>query len=134
LATCHVDLQVLFNEVIKVIDCTIVEGHRGKEDQEKDFAEGKSKAHFGQSKHNISPSMAVDVMKYYKDPPHLHWEDLNDMELFAKFVLGVAEQLKVNGLMTYRVRWGGDWNMNGIRVDRDPDEHFIDGPHFELVK
>jgi hypothetical protein len=29
------------------------------------------------------------------------------------------------------VRWGNDWNGNGVEVDRDPGEHFSDIPHFE---
>lgn len=134
LETCHPDLQTLFNEVIKTIDCTIVQGHRGEKEQEADFATGKSKAHFGQSKHNTTPSMAVDVVKYHEYAPHLHWNDLDEMEDFAHSVLSIAAALREEGRMTYRVRWGGDWNMNGIRVDEDPKEHFIDGPHFELVE
>ena len=35
LSTCHPDLQVLFYEVIKYYDCTILEGYRNQVDQDK---------------------------------------------------------------------------------------------------
>ena len=37
LETCHEDLQELFNQVIKYFDCTVIQGHRGKEEQNKYF-------------------------------------------------------------------------------------------------
>ena len=43
LASCHPDLQKVFNEVIKHIDCTIIEGHRGEERQNRFADEGKRK-------------------------------------------------------------------------------------------
>jgi peptidoglycan LD-endopeptidase CwlK len=70
LQTCHADLRVLFGHVIQGYDCTIVEGHRGKERQNRAFAEGKSKLKYPQSKHNKYPSLAVDAADmdstYYK--------------------------------------------------------------------
>lgn len=32
-----------------------------------------------------------------------------------------------------KLRWGGDWNMNGIRVDKDKNERFLDAGHIERV-
>lgn len=32
-----------------------------------------------------------------------------------------------------RLRWGGDWNRNGIRVDKDKNERFLDAGHIELI-
>jgi peptidoglycan L-alanyl-D-glutamate endopeptidase CwlK len=32
LATCHEDLQTLFNEVIQYTDCIVICGHRGEEE------------------------------------------------------------------------------------------------------
>ena len=40
LVTCHEDLQDLFNEVIKYVDCSVIEGHRSKERQNKLYEEG----------------------------------------------------------------------------------------------
>ena len=43
LKTCDTRLQDLFNEVIKHVDCSVLEGHRGEERQNKFYDEGKSK-------------------------------------------------------------------------------------------
>ena len=57
LATCDKRLQQLCNRMLERsdFDMTITCGYRTKEDQEKAFEDGKSKAHFGQSKHNSFP-------------------------------------------------------------------------------
>ena len=64
LAECDIRLQNLCNRMLarSEFDLTVTCGHRGKEEQEKAFNDGKSKAHFGQSKHNSMPSRAVDIM------------------------------------------------------------------------
>lgn len=98
-------------EVIKYRDCTIICGERDKFAQEKAFSEGKSKAHWGSSKHNYRPSLAVDVMPY-----PINWDDLDGLREFAGFVLGVA------AVMQIPVRWGGHF------------KNFFDGPHFELTE
>jgi len=134
LVTCHDDLQLIFREVGWIVDCTIVEGWRDMETQNEYFRLNKSEVQYPDSKHNEYPSMAVDVMKYYPDRPHLHWSDKDDMEDFALFVIGTAERLHATGEIKHLVRWGADWDMDGVRVDKDPDEGFFDGPHFELYE
>ena len=118
LSSCDEDLIALVNEVVKYFDCSVLEGHRGKELQNKYFKEGKSKLKYPDGRHNKKPSNAVDVVPYPID-----WEDRERFHLFAGFVLGIAKQLGVN------LRWGGDWNINWF-VD---DNNFDDFPHFELV-
>lgn len=118
LATCDDRLQRVFQEVIKHWDCTVLEGHRGKEDQDDAYRAGKSKTPWPESKHNKMPSRAVDVAPYPVD-----WADRERFALFAGFVLGVAASMGI------KLRWGGDWNANG----RTKDETFSDMPHFELV-
>jgi len=63
LGQCDIRLQNLCKRMLERsdFDMTITCGHRGEEEQEKAFKEGKSKAHFGQSKHNSLPSKAVDI-------------------------------------------------------------------------
>ena len=60
LATCDERLQKVFNEVIKHIDCSVLEGHRGQERQDKLYEEGKTKLKFPNGRHNMAPSNAVD--------------------------------------------------------------------------
>lgn len=117
LETCHEDLQELFNEVIKYFDCTVIQGHRGKEEQNKYFDEGKSKVKYPHGRHNASPSNAVDVVPYPID-----WDDTDRMYYFAGYVKGIAASLGIP------IRWGGDWNDN----TEVKDTNFKDLPHFEL--
>jgi len=118
LATCDQKLQDIFNEVIKVVDCSVLEGHRSGERQNKLYEEGKTKVRYPDGRHNASPSNAVDVAPYPID-----WDDRERFHLFAGYVLGVASGMGIT------LRWGGDWNMN-FEVD---DNKFDDFPHFELV-
>lgn len=66
LSECDIRLQALCKKMLErsPFDLTITCGHRNKEEQEKAFKDGKSKAHFGQSKHNSFPSKAVDICPY----------------------------------------------------------------------
>ena len=75
LEQCDIRLQNLCNRMLarSDFDMTITCGHRGKEEQENAFREGKSKARFGQSKHNSFPSKAVDIC-----PCPINW-DTNDV-------------------------------------------------------
>lgn len=118
LATCHEDLQRLFNEVIKDHDCTIICGARGEKEQHLAFLSGHSKLDYPKSKHNKIPSMAVDVMPYPID-----WNDRNRIFNFAAIVMGIAERLEI------KIRWGGDWD----RDSETKDERFVDLPHYELI-
>ena len=70
LGTCHPKLQMVFNEVIKHIDCSILEGHRDAITQNKYFKEGKSKVKYPDGRHNKVPSLACDVVPYPID-----WKD-----------------------------------------------------------
>jgi len=118
LSSCHVDLQRVFNKVLIYRDCSVLEGERGAETQNKYYAEGKSRLTYPHSMHNKRPSLAVDVVPY----PVPDWNDPRPFIRFGMFVIGLAAGIDVN------LRWGGDW-------DRDfdlKDQRFNDYPHFEL--
>ena len=118
LATCDERLQRVFNEVINYIDCSVLEGHRSEERQNKLYEEGKTKVRYPKGRHNAEPSRAVDVVPYPVD-----WDDRERFHLFAGFVLGLAYSMDIS------LRWGGDSNQN-FQVD---DNKFDDFPHFELL-
>lgn len=124
LSGCHIDLQVIFFEVIKTFDCVIVEGHRGEAEQHTAFESGQSKIDWPDGKHNGQPSMAVDVYPYpvvLENKKRFYW--------FAGYVLGTAQQLKNAGKITHSLRYGGDWDS-----DKDIDDQtFNDLVHFELI-
>lgn len=95
LETCDDRLITIVSDVLKVMDITILCGHRGKEEQEKAFSEGKSRAHFGQSKHNSYPSLAVDIAPYpinwdVKDP---RWNIMCDLVLYVAERYGIKMRL-----------------------------------------
>lgn len=119
LNTCDQRIQRVFLEVIKHRDCMVIEGHRGKTAQDAAFNSGMSKTPWPRSKHNRSPSLAVDVMPWYPEAPHIRWDMNNpksshELREFAGFVLGVAAGMGID------LRWGGHWRS------------FFDGPHYEL--
>ena len=118
LLTADDRLQKVFNEVIKYVDCSVLEGHRSQERQDKLFTEAKTKVKYPNGRHNASPSNAVDVVPY-----PVNWDDRERFHLFAGFVLGIAYSMDIS------LRWGGDWNMN-FEVD---DNKFDDFPHFEVI-
>jgi peptidoglycan L-alanyl-D-glutamate endopeptidase CwlK len=127
LATCHKDLQTLFHEVIKYFDCTVIEGFRNQELQDKAFAEGKSKLQWPNGKHNFYPSNAVDVAPCINGG--IDWNNAKQFYFFGGFVLGIATQLKAQGKITHDIRYGGDWDS-----DKDiNDQSFNDLPHFEII-
>ena len=117
LNTCESNQQKVFNEVIKHVDCSVLEGHREKDRQNKLYEEGKTKVKYPNGRHNRQPSSAVDVTPYPVD-----WEDRERQTLFAGFVIGVASQMGI------KLRWGGDWDQDFQVVDN----RFDDFPHFEL--
>jgi len=115
LATCHPDLQKIFNDIIITHDCTIICGARTLEDQQKAYEGGFSKFDgiVKKSKHQISKeqplSLAVDVL-----PSPLKWDDVAGHNNFAMAVKAAAAHHKI------KIIWGGDWKMR-------------DNPHWELA-
>ena len=119
LSSCNPKLQKVFKEVVKEFDCSVLCGHRGEDEQNKAFKEGKSKVKYPNGRHNAKPSNAVDVAPYPID-----WSDRERFTLFAGYVLGIARSMGI------KLRWGGDWDGD-FEVN---DNNFDDLPHFELRK
>jgi len=118
LSQTHPDLQKVFNEVIKLHDCSVICGFRSEYEQNKAYQNNSSKHKWPNSKHNRHPSMAIDVVPYPLD-----WKDFKRFFYFAGIVKAVASSQNI------KLRWGGDFNMNGIFTD----ERFVDLPHYELL-
>ncbi|RPJ80989.1 MAG: M15 family peptidase [Acidobacteria bacterium] len=122
LATCHPKLQrivrLLAQRVPKSMDFKVTCGHRSEADQEAAFKAGSSTKHFPDSKHNVMPSLAVDLAPYPVD-----WKDTARLAKLAGYLQAVADDLNIE------IRWGGDWDGDGKTLD----EKLIDMPHFELT-
>lgn len=137
LETCHKDLKVIAMEIIKVHDCSILCGYRGKHEQNEKFRFGLSKKQFPNSKHNhkeggVKQSLAIDMAPYIKGIG-VKWPDLRDglkiyskqlgrFYVFAGIVLGIAAMKNI------KLRWGGDWDMDTDIMNNQ----FDDLVHFEL--
>ena len=103
----------VLNELIKIMDVTIIEGLRSKQRQEILLKEGKTKTKF--SKH--IEGKAVDIAPYPID-----WEDRDRFHYMGGMIRGIAKQLNIN------VRWGGDWDSDG----ETKDNRFDDLVHVEI--
>ena len=135
LKTCDFLLQNLFNEVIQRIDCSVICGHRGKEEQNEAFDKKASKVRYPDSKHNSFPSMAVDVYPYPYDWEAGRWsieklvdemrvysidheagasmlarvlKNMQDFYFFGGMVKGIAWELGI------KVTWGGEWSWKDL--------------------
>ncbi len=126
-------LQLVVDFVRDVIsDISLIEGHRNEEDQNAAFDRGASKLRWPQGSHNASPSRAVDLQPY--PMPNVRATDpdkarLANLKLWGTLglIAGAARTYAfANG---FRLRWGGDWNGNGILTDQTFDDLF----HIELV-
>ena len=99
---------------ITIVDCGIICGERGEDEQEEAYRLGNSKAKFGESPHNTYPSNACDTLpmaegKYVWDNKELH-------KVYAKLVMDTAWS------QGFKWKWGGDFSS------------FYDGPHFERIE
>lgn len=121
LGTCHIDLQRLALAAIETspVDFAIACGHRCKEEQDAAYAHGYSKVKWPNGKHNSTPSRAFDFVPFVNG--RADWSAVDNFKTVAHHILMTADQMGVE------VRWGGDWNMNGVE-----DEKWYDRPHIEL--
>lgn len=126
-ATLHSELQLLMREVLRTRDHSLIDGYRTNERQAEMVRLKLTKVGPGQSKHNLIPSEAVDAIPYpfrQRD-----WKDRDKFHLWAGYMLAVADRLYLEGKMTRRVRWGGDWDKDWETSDNE----FDDFPHLELI-
>lgn len=116
LGAVHQDLQMLFSEVIKSFDCTVISGIRTQEEQQRLYAQGRSEpgniiTHMDgvlkRSKHQ--GGLAVDIVPYPID-----WNDHERFRQFGWYVKGIAKTLKRYGAIENDIKWGGDWKWKDL--------------------
>lgn len=118
-ATLHPDLQGIVDEAIQVVDFFIATGHRSEAEQNAAFDKKVSQKRWPESKHNKTPSEAMDVV-----PWPTQWACEKQIYLLAGVIKAIAHSRGV------KIRWGGDWDSDGDLTD----QRFNDPCHFELVK
>lgn len=114
LAQAHPDLQKVLVEALQHFDFMIVETNRTREDQEKAFATGKSRAHYGQSPHDFMPALAADCA-----PLPLDWNNTAAFDALAVVMETASKTVDV------AIVWGG--------CGKDGWERIVDKPHFQLA-
>lgn len=135
LETCHEDLQKILKLAISRsdIDFGISEGHRSLERQMQLFLEGKSKVDGvnKKGKHNYKPSLAADLYVYHPDLATRRKlaYDKSHLSYIAGVIKTCALELVEKGEISNTIRWGANWDSDGII---DYDQSFDDFPHFEL--
>ena len=97
----------VLNELIKIMDVTVIEGLRSAERQEELLAKGATKVKY--SKH--MEGKAVDIAPYPID-----WNDRERFHYMGGMVRGIAKALNLN------IRWGGDWDSDGDIKDNKFDD------------
>jgi len=124
LATCHPQLIRLMNIVVLTYDIVIICGHRNESEQMVAFNANpqRSKKKWPDSKHNLLPSLAVDIAPYNHKEVPINWKDVHAFNHLGGYVRGIAE------IVGIPIRWGADWD-NDFNLK---EETFIDCPHFEL--
>ena len=103
----------VLNELIKIMDVTVIEGLRSAERQKELLAKGATKVKY--SKH--MEGKAVDIAPYPID-----WEDRERFHYMGGMGRGIAKALNL------KVRWGGDWDSDG----EIKDNSFDDLVHIEI--
>lgn len=115
LKECDIKLQELIRRVDEIYPVQVICGHRNEADQNKAFAEKKSKLKFPDSKHNKKPSLAVDVVPDPdRNPKTISWTDMVPYEIMCLAIGAAADELDI------KIKLGRDFS-------------FKDFPHIELV-
>jgi len=110
LKTCCFDLQLIIEEAWLSADFRVLCGHRSQHAQHEAFLLGHSKLDWPRSKHNLLPSLAVDLM-----PVSLGYIFKSDFIKLKDIVLQIAILHNIN------LVWGGNWKT------------FKDLYHYELT-
>jgi hypothetical protein len=119
LRQAHPELRRLMVMAIREFNFIIADSQRGRIAQERAFATGHSKVRFGQSAHNWTPSLALDLWPAPFDPE-------TPIEMFYKLQIEVIKPIAAQ--LGIPIRQGIDFNMDGNLSN----DKWDDLPHIEL--
>ena len=108
----------ILNELIKIMDITIIEGLRSAETQNKYYLDNKSKLDGYKKKSNHQTGCAVDLAPYPVD-----WKNTKRFYYMGGMIRGIAKERNI------KIRWGGDWDSDG----ETKDQTFMDLVHIEVL-
>lgn len=131
LETCDERLQKIAHEAIKHFDFMVYQGHRSIEEQQRLYAQGRTKPGpiitkvdgiHRKSKHNHHPARAFDAVPWMPGIG-IVWDDRERFCVMGGIFIAVASCLGID------VRWGGNWDDDAYFNERGDD---WDLPHLEL--
>lgn len=132
LETCHPALQEIADEALarSPYDITIIHGLRGKEAQNTLYASNASTKMWPNSRHNKSNDDVIIDPHAYSDALDfapwvnntIYWNDTHIFAVIAGCFFAAASAVG------YKIRWGGDWDMDG----QSTDQRLMDWGHIEL--
>jgi|TARA_R110000824_G_scaffold217562_1_gene404031 peptidoglycan L-alanyl-D-glutamate endopeptidase CwlK len=108
----------ILDELIKIMDITIIEGLRSAETQNKYYLDNKSKLDGYKKKSNHQTGRAVDLAPYPVD-----WKNTKRFYYMGGMIRGIAKERNI------KIRWGGDWDSDG----ETKDQTFMDLVHIEVL-
>ena len=129
LETCHEGLITIAPIVLSrsPYDITIVHGWRGEDIQNALQESGASTKRYPHSKHNFTDhdgapmSLALDFAPWVGGT--IPWGETHIFACIAGMFICVGREFG------YTVRWGGDWDSDGLTTD----QKLMDWGHIELV-
>lgn len=150
LSRCHPDLALVLNLALKRsnVDFGIYESSRTIAEQQKYFNDGASSINpqAYQTKEDLAK-----VAKHIVIPEHIYFKwsravdikvseshngerltfDYVHLSYLAGVITSVAKELFQQGEITHIIRWGGDWDSDGVIA---LDHKLKDLVHFEIIK
>jgi peptidoglycan L-alanyl-D-glutamate endopeptidase CwlK len=108
----------ILDELIKIMDVTIIEGLRSAETQNKYYLDKKSKLDGYKKKSKHQTGRAVDLAPY-----PVNWKDTKRFYYMGGMIRGIAKERNI------KIRWGGDWDSDG----ETKDQTFMDLVHIEVL-
>lgn len=146
LNTCHSDIRLVFNEVLRrsCIDISIVYGKRTTQQQKNLYAKGRTAPGViitnadgvkKKSKHQEiikgEGSHAIDISIYCGEGKYgsaLRYDPLH-LAYIAGVVDAVSKEMLEAGEINHELVWGGNWDKDGVIKF---DQSFLDLCHWEL--
>lgn len=126
------------------MDFSVIEGYRGEELQNLYFRTGASQLKYPESEHNLTDgegnpaSLAFHLLPAPSKLPiqgYDIWEDRERLTYLAGIIVGLGAACAIESGETtgvLGVRWGGDWDSDGI-LNRWDKHKLDDLTHYELV-
>jgi peptidoglycan L-alanyl-D-glutamate endopeptidase CwlK len=108
----------ILDELIKIMDVTIIEGLRSAKTQNEYYLDKKSKLDGYKKKSKHQTGRAVDLAPYPVD-----WKNTNRFYYMGGMIQGIAKEKNI------KIRWGGDWDRDG----ETKDQTFMDLVHIEVL-